>query len=96
MEPLTDKLLDCGMEKLADEPSSAIWKGKDKVFLNGDWVGVCDNSLSFVADLRRSRRSRGIPPQVLRLSPCNQALYYLCPIIRVLDKMWIHSFLSCC
>ncbi|OVA01980.1 DNA-directed RNA polymerase [Macleaya cordata] len=64
MEPLMDKLLGCGMEELVDEPSSASWKGKDKVFLNGDWVGVCNDSSSLVADLKSTRRSKGIPPQV--------------------------------
>lgn len=65
MEPLNDKLFDCGMEKLVDDAFSASWKGKDKVFVNGDWVGVCDDSLSFVTDLKHSRRSKRIPPQVL-------------------------------
>ncbi|KAI3919296.1 hypothetical protein MKW98_030432 [Papaver atlanticum] len=64
MEPLKDKLFNCGMEKLVDDSFSASWKGKDKVFVNGDWVGVCDDSLSFVTDLKHSRRSKGIPPQV--------------------------------
>ncbi|OVA01264.1 DNA-directed RNA polymerase [Macleaya cordata] len=64
MEPLMDKLLECGMEKLVDEASSASWKGKNKVILNGDWVGVCDDSLSFVVDLRSKRRHKEIPPQV--------------------------------
>ncbi|KAI3961768.1 hypothetical protein MKW92_043193 [Papaver armeniacum] len=64
MEPLKDKLHKCGMKKLVDEAFSASWKGKDKVFVNGDWVGMCDDSLSFVTNLKNSRRSKGIPPQV--------------------------------
>ncbi|KAI3955226.1 hypothetical protein MKW98_020859 [Papaver atlanticum] len=62
--PLKDKLFNCGMKKLVDEAYSASWKGKDKVFVNGDWVGVCDDSFSFVTNLKHSRRSKGIPPQV--------------------------------
>ncbi|KAI3955227.1 hypothetical protein MKW98_020860 [Papaver atlanticum] len=64
MEPLKGKLIKCGMGKLVDEAFSSSWKGKDKVFVNGDWLGVCDDSLSFVTNLKRRRRSKGIPPQV--------------------------------
>ncbi|XP_042483673.1 DNA-directed RNA polymerase D subunit 2b-like [Macadamia integrifolia] len=64
MEPLLDKLLDCGMEKLTDNQSAAFLSRKAKVFLNGEWVGSCEDCLSFVADLRNKRQIKEIPPQV--------------------------------
>ncbi|KAK9290364.1 hypothetical protein L1049_008533 [Liquidambar formosana] len=63
LEPLVDKLLDCGMEELVND-TSALLCGKDKVFLDGDWVGVCEDSLSLVAELRRRRRRKELPHQV--------------------------------
>ncbi|KAJ4958066.1 hypothetical protein NE237_025177 [Protea cynaroides] len=63
MEPLLDKLLDCGMEKLTDNQSTAFLSRKAKVFLNGEWVGGCEDCLSFVADLRNKRQNKEIPPQ---------------------------------
>ncbi|KAM7280858.1 hypothetical protein ACFE04_007992 [Oxalis oulophora] len=62
-EPLVDKLLESGMSKLVDDTSTSL-KGKDKVFLNGDWVGVCESSLFFVAELRRKRRQDELPHQL--------------------------------
>ncbi|KAF8379100.1 hypothetical protein HHK36_028529 [Tetracentron sinense] len=64
LEPLVEKLLDCGMEKLVDYPSPASLRGKAKIFLNGDWVGVCEDSFLFVADLKSKRRRKEVPPQV--------------------------------
>ncbi|XP_043716099.1 DNA-directed RNA polymerases IV and V subunit 2-like [Telopea speciosissima] len=64
MEPLVNKLLDCGMEKLTDNQSTAFLSRNAKVFLNGEWVGSCEDCLSFVADLRAKRRIKEIPPQV--------------------------------
>ncbi|GFZ08289.1 nuclear RNA polymerase D2A [Actinidia rufa] len=62
-EPFLDELLDCGMDNLVDDTSTLL-SGKDKVFLDGDWVGVCEDSVSFVAELRRKRRRKEVPPQV--------------------------------
>ncbi|KAJ4707779.1 DNA-directed RNA polymerase subunit beta [Melia azedarach] len=62
-EPIVNQLFDCGMEKLVDDISTSL-EGKDKVFVNGDWVGVCENSLSFVAELRRMRQRKELPNQV--------------------------------
>ncbi|XP_010275247.1 PREDICTED: DNA-directed RNA polymerases IV and V subunit 2-like [Nelumbo nucifera] len=64
VEPLLDILLNCGMEKLVDCNSPASVSGKDKVFLNGEWIGVCIDSAKFVRDLRNKRRSKEIPHQV--------------------------------
>ncbi|XP_057957575.1 DNA-directed RNA polymerases IV and V subunit 2 [Malania oleifera] len=63
MEPLVDKLFDCGMEELVDDTSSSL-HGKVKVFLNGDWVGLCEDSSSFVTELRKMRRRKELPHQV--------------------------------
>ncbi|KAM1330099.1 hypothetical protein FF1_042788 [Malus domestica] len=63
LESLLPELSLCGMEKLVDDTSTSL-QGKFKVFLNGDWVGVCEDSLSFVSELRRMRRRKKLPPQV--------------------------------
>lgn len=67
-EPILDKLISCGMEKL-DEISLSSVSNMDKVFLNGDWVGVCADSSSFVARLRCMRRDTLIHPQVCLFLP---------------------------
>lgn len=58
-----DKLFECGMEKLLDDTSTLL-SGKHKVLLNGDWIGVCGDSFSFAANLRRKRRRNEVPHQV--------------------------------
>lgn len=60
-EPLVEIFVNCGMEALTDD---TLLQGKDKVFLNGDWVGVSVDSCSFVAELRRIRRRNELPRQV--------------------------------
>ncbi|CAN1840014.1 DNA-directed RNA polymerases IV and V subunit 2 [Linum perenne] len=60
--PLVDKLTNSGMEKLAE--GYTLLDDKDKVFINGEWVGVCGNSHSLVAKLRRMRRRWRLPHQV--------------------------------
>ncbi|PON74552.1 DNA-directed RNA polymerase, subunit [Parasponia andersonii] len=62
-ESLISKLCDSGMEKLVNDTSTRL-DGKIKVFLNGDWVGVCVDSLAFVMELRRMRRRKELPHQV--------------------------------
>ncbi|KAF9599789.1 hypothetical protein IFM89_001735 [Coptis chinensis] len=64
IQPLLGILLVCGMEKLSDDLSPLSLKGKNKIFLNGEWVGVCRDSLSLVNTLKRKRRSKEVPPQV--------------------------------
>lgn len=64
LESLISKLCDSGMELLANDTSTPLDR-KDKVFLNGDWVGVCVDSLAFVTELRRMRRRKELPHQVL-------------------------------
>ena len=63
VEPLISKFCHSGMEKLVDDTSTPL-HGKDKVFLNGNWVGVCADSLAFVTELRRRRRRKQLPNQV--------------------------------
>ncbi|XP_031279700.1 DNA-directed RNA polymerases IV and V subunit 2-like [Pistacia vera] len=62
-EPIVDQLFDCGMEELVDDTTTSL-EGMDKIFVNGDWVGVCKDSLSFVAELRSKRRQRELPNQI--------------------------------
>ncbi|KAE8689903.1 DNA-directed RNA polymerase D subunit 2b [Hibiscus syriacus] len=62
VEPIVDKLFGSGMEKVDSDTSSSV-DGKDKVFLNGEWVGVCEDSLSFATELRRNRRRKELPFQ---------------------------------
>lgn len=63
LEPILPKLFPCGMEKLVDDTSTSL-DGKDKVFLNGDWVGICEDSHNFVTKLRTLRRRKKLPHQV--------------------------------
>lgn len=63
LDPLVDKLFDCGMEKLVDDTSTKL-SGKNKVFLDGDWAGVCEDPISFVVELRTKRRHKELPQQV--------------------------------
>uniref|UniRef100_A0A803LYS4 DNA-directed RNA polymerase subunit beta n=1 Tax=Chenopodium quinoa TaxID=63459 RepID=A0A803LYS4_CHEQI len=60
---LPDILVKCGMEKLMSDTCTSL-SGKDNVFVDGDWVGVCADSLSFVQELRRKRRKKRISSQV--------------------------------
>ncbi|KAK6116874.1 hypothetical protein DH2020_049365 [Rehmannia glutinosa] len=46
-ESLLQRFRECGMEKLDDDMSSLL-DGKYKIFLDGDWVGICKDSSSFV------------------------------------------------
>lgn len=62
-EPLISKLCDSGMENLVNDASTPLHE-KHKVILDGDWIGVCADSLAFVTELRRKRRSKELPHQV--------------------------------
>lgn len=64
-QPILDKLFSCEMKKLVDD-SSAPLHGEHKILLDGDWVGTCQDSESFVTKLRRMRRSNEIPQQVMK------------------------------
>ncbi|KAF5770709.1 putative DNA-directed RNA polymerase [Helianthus annuus] len=60
---LLDMLMKSGMEELVDDNSISIGK-KHKVFVNGDWVGICANAASLVADFRSKRRKKEVHHQV--------------------------------
>lgn len=62
-EQISDTMIACGMEKLIDDTSTSL-SGMDKVFVNGDWVGNCQNSAAFVAEFRNKRRKKVVPHQV--------------------------------
>lgn len=62
-DELEDRLVSCGMEKI-DEISISAARNKYKVLLNGNWIGVCSDSESFVVGLRDMRRSQQINYQV--------------------------------
>ncbi|KAF5178870.1 Dna-directed rna polymerase subunit beta, partial [Thalictrum thalictroides] len=64
MKPLLEKLIECGMEELEDNPSPKSLKGKVMVLLNGEWVEICKDSHSFFVAIRNKRRSNEIPLQV--------------------------------
>ncbi|XP_068658293.1 DNA-directed RNA polymerases IV and V subunit 2 [Aristolochia californica] len=62
-EPSMDQLICCGMEKL-DLVSHSSLNGRDKVFVNGVWVGLCSDSSSFARKLRSMRRRKLIDSMV--------------------------------
>ncbi|PUZ49152.1 hypothetical protein GQ55_7G303000 [Panicum hallii var. hallii] len=63
VQPLIESFISCGMSKLNEIPTESIQR-MDKIFLNGNWVGSCTDSASFVLRLRCMRRSSLIDPQV--------------------------------
>lgn len=65
-QPLIESFISCGMSKLNEIPTENIQR-MDKIFLNGNWVGCCTDSASFVLRLRCMRRSSLIHPQVSSL-----------------------------
>ncbi|CAA6665137.1 unnamed protein product [Spirodela intermedia] len=56
-ESIVESLVACGMERLERIPLQSI-NGMNKVFLNGTWVGACQDGRSFAADLRSLRRRK--------------------------------------
>lgn len=64
---LLDVLTKSGMEELVDDNSISLGE-KHKVFVNGVWVGVCDNAASLVDDFRSKRRKKEVHHQVVTLS----------------------------
>lgn len=62
-ESILPQLFGCGMEELVDDTTTFLGE-KDKIFLNGDWVGVCQDTDFFVAELRKKRRKNELPHQV--------------------------------
>jgi DNA-directed RNA polymerase IV and V subunit 2 len=60
---IEEHLVSIGMAKLDNISLSDVNK-QDKVFLNGDWIGVCSDSVEFVSKFRSMRRSKIIDPLV--------------------------------
>ncbi|CAI0405806.1 unnamed protein product [Linum tenue] len=61
--PLIDKLTNFGMDRLAEGTYTRL-DGNEKVFLNGEWVGVSGTPHLLVRKLRRMRRKGRLPHQV--------------------------------
>lgn len=95
-KPILGKLYACGMKKLLDE-SSEILSGKHKVFLNGEWVGVCDDSITLVTALRNKRRRGKLPHQVLFITPLSCNLFnqllknMFCLFIFIYQSFYAHN-----
>ncbi|KAK3014731.1 hypothetical protein RJ639_008500 [Escallonia herrerae] len=88
-EPLLDTLLECGMERLVDDTSSSLGK-KDKVFLDGDWVGVCEDVTFFVSELRSRRCRKEVPPQVeIKRDEKNGEVRIFCDAGRILRPLLV-------
>ncbi|BAB02021.1 DNA-dependent RNA polymerase II [Arabidopsis thaliana] len=60
LESVVEMLFTCGMEELMNDTSTPLC-GKHKVLLNGDWVGLCADSESFVGELKSRRRQSELP-----------------------------------
>lgn len=66
-KPLIDTFVSCGMKKLDDISLQDI-SGKDRIFLNGNLLGVCADPHDLISRLRSLRRSKQIDPQVCSVS----------------------------
>nr|XP_043631671.1 DNA-directed RNA polymerases IV and V subunit 2-like [Erigeron canadensis] len=60
---IRDILIQSGMEELADDTSTSLGR-KYKVFVNGVWVGICDDAASLVDHIRSKRRRQEVHYQV--------------------------------
>lgn len=63
-----DTFVSCGMKKLDDKVPLQDISGKDRIFLNGNLLGVCADPGELVSLLRSYRRSKKIDPQVCLVS----------------------------
>ncbi|WOG91975.1 hypothetical protein DCAR_0311231 [Daucus carota subsp. sativus] len=90
-ESILDKLLDCGMDELVDDTSYSL-RGKDNIFLDGELVGICRDSASFVTDLRNMRRSKELPHQVeIKRDEKNREVRIFCDAGRILRPLLVVS-----
>lgn len=89
LEPLLEKMVRCGVEELVDDTSSLL-SGKDKVLLDGEWVGVCADSAAFVEALRRKRRRKLLPNQVeIKHDAKNGEVRIFCDAGRILRPLLV-------
>jgi len=61
-ESILPILLDCGMGELVNDIKTHLGN-KDKVFLNGDWVGVFPDYSCFMAKLRSKIQKKNELPR---------------------------------
>lgn len=88
-ELLLDSLVSCGMEKLVKDSCTSL-SGKDKVLVDGEWVGVSADSLSFVGLLRRRRRKRQLPSEVeIKRDVPNAEVRIFCDAGRILRPLLV-------
>ncbi|KAL8251734.1 hypothetical protein R6Q59_035427 [Mikania micrantha] len=88
-ERFSDTLIACGMEKLVDDTSTSL-AGMYKIFIDGDWVGNCKNSASFVADLRNERRRKQLPHHVeIKRDAKNKEVRIFCDAGRILRPLLV-------
>ncbi|WVZ94881.1 hypothetical protein U9M48_040716 [Paspalum notatum var. saurae] len=66
-KPSIDILVSCGMKKLDDIPLHDS-SGKDRIFLNGELLGVCADPCELILRLKSLRRSKLIDQQVCSVS----------------------------
>ncbi|XP_057522850.1 DNA-directed RNA polymerases IV and V subunit 2-like [Amaranthus tricolor] len=86
---LLDTMVNCGMEKLVNDTSTSL-SGKDKILVDGEWVGVCVNSLSFVQELRKKRQRRRLPSQVeIKRDVQNAEVRIFCDTGRILRPLLV-------
>lgn len=88
-EPVIEKLFSCGMEELMDDTSTPL-STKDKVILDGEWVGLCSDSLSFVQELRMRRRHQQLPSQMeVKRDVHNREVRIFCDSGRILRPLLV-------
>nr|XP_043615014.1 DNA-directed RNA polymerases IV and V subunit 2-like [Erigeron canadensis] len=88
-EQLSDILIACGMEQLAQDTKMSL-TGLDKIFVNGDWVGTCKNSASFVAEFRHKRRTKEVPQMVeIKRDTKNKEVRIFCDAGRILRPLLV-------
>ncbi|KAL8137357.1 hypothetical protein V2J09_003358 [Rumex salicifolius] len=93
-EPIVEKLFSYGMEGLVDDTCTPL-AAKDKVLLDGEWVGLCSDSLAFVKELRKRRREQQLSSQVeIKRDIRNREVRIFCDAGRILRPLLIVENLS--
>lgn len=88
-ESLSGTLMACGMQTLVNDTKTPL-SGMDKIFVDGDWVGSCKDSASFVAEFRRKRRRKEVPQMVeIKEDTKNKEVRIFCDAGRVLRPLLV-------
>ena len=87
--PLIDTFVDCGMMKLDENITLQDISGKDRIFLNGNLLGVCADPGEFISRFRSLRRSKQIEPQVCLVSRYAKLILNTCLVPQFSDP--VHS-----